>query len=65
MNETAWRFRVERRYASGRAERYPELLRDLADQKAQLVFVLNQKVAHVLGVVLPQALLLRADEVIR
>ena len=65
MNETAWRFRVVRRYASGRAERYPELLCDVADQKAQRVFVLNQKVAHVLGVVLPQAMLLRADEVIR
>ena len=57
--------RVERHYASGRAGRYPELLRDLAGQKPQLVFVLNQKVAHALGVVLPQAMLLRADEVLR
>ena len=45
--------RVERRYASGRAERYPELLRDLAGQKPQLVFVVGHDIAKVAKTAIP------------
>ena len=45
--------RVERRYASGRAERYPELLRDLSGQKPQFVFVVGHDIAKVAMTAIP------------
>ncbi len=45
--------RVERRYASGRADRYAELLRDLSDQKVQLVFAVGHDIAKVAKSAIP------------